>query len=528
MFRHPVLLCPYFPCYSFIDVHCGIQLNAVSNKQSISSGPEVPRITPDSHTKMKASCSYHPTRPAHWDCPKCRAKFCAACIDKRVVEQYGRMNTHYFCPKCNVEARRTAFEDTVVPFWNRLPRFFTYPFHPHPIGLIAALCVMGAIFSGPGLFSALMRFVTWAVVLKYSFAGLRSAAQGNMVPPKIGLDTISAEFDVVFKQIGIYLIVGFVSFKVIQTAGILIGLAFLCLAALSIPAMIIVLAGTNSLVSAVNPTIFAPMAWRIGRSYLVMYFFLMLLGAAPAVLGRHTVAHLPAFLHGILLQFAEGYYTIISYQLMGYVIFQYHDEIGYKVDLDDKDTSYRDDRPVEAAQNETLNRVNVLVKDGKINDAISVLKTEGGRVASEMNLAEYYYSLLKLKQLIPDMLRHAVAYLDLLAKENRRDTLCKVYLECASKNAEFTPSPVTLLRIASCLNEAGYYKEAVNAYNRFVKANPKSPWAPKAYFLASNIINEKLSNPGKAASVLKALIKKYPDHEITPYAQDYLRKMKIS
>ena len=484
-------------------------------------------MTSNSHTKIKAACSYHPTRPAQWDCPKCRAKFCAACIDKRVIEQYGRMNTYYFCPKCNVETRRTAFEDTFVPFWNRLPRFFTYPLHPHPLGLIAVLCIVGAIFSRPGLFSALMRFVTWAVVLKYSFAGLRSTAQGKMVPPKISLDSISAEFDIVFKQIAIYLIVGFISFKVVQIAGVLVGLAFLCLAALSIPAMIIVLAGTNDLVSAVNPVIFAPMAWRIGWSYLLMYFFLMLLGGAPTVLGQSIIAHLPAFLHSILLQFAESYYTIISYQLMGYIIFQYHDEIGYEVDLDDKDISYQDKRPVEAAQNETLNRVNVLVKDGKIDDAISVLKSEGGRVASELDLAERYYSLLKLKQLIPDMLQHAEAYLDLLAKGSRKDTLCKVYLECVSKKAEFTPRPVALLRIASCLNEAGQPKEAVNAYNRFVKAYPESPLVPKAYFLASNIINEKLDNPSKAAGVLKALVKKYPDHEITPYAQEYLSKINI-
>jgi tetratricopeptide (TPR) repeat protein len=484
-------------------------------------------MTPDSHTKMKAVCSYHPTRPAQWDCPKCRAKFCAACIDKRVVDQYGRMNTYYFCPKCNVETRRTAFEDTVVPFWNRLPRFFTYPFHPHPLGLIAVLCVVGAIFSGPSLFSALMRFVTWAVVLKYSFAGLRSTAQGNMVPPKISSDTISAEFDIVFKQIGIYLIVGFVSFKVIQTAGILIGLAFLCFAALSIPAMIIVLAGTNSLVSAVNPMIFAPMAWRIGWSYLLMYFFLMLLAGGPAVLGQHIIAHLPAFLHGLLLQFAKSYYTIISYQLMGYIIFQYHEDIGYHVDMDDEAVSYQDETPVEAAQNETLNRVNVLVKEGKIDDAISVLRSERGRVASEIDLAERYYNLLKLKQLIPEMLQHAEAYLDLLANADRKDKLREVYSECASKNAGFTPGPVTLLKIASALNEAGKHKEAVNSYNRFVKANPKSPLIPKAYFLASNIINEKLNNPGKAAGILKALIKKYPDHEITPYAREYLTKINI-
>lgn len=476
---------------------------------------------------MKAFCNYHPTRPAQWDCPKCRAKLCAACIDKRVVEQYGRMNTFYFCPKCNIQLQKTAFEDTVVPFWNRLPKFFTYPFHPRPLALIAVLCVVGAVFSGPGLLSALMRFVIWGVLLKYSFAALKSTAKGNMVPPKISSDTISEDFDIVFKQIGIYFIMGLALFKVVQTAGILIGLVFLCFAILSIPAMVIVLVGTNSLVRAINPMIFVPMAWRIGWSYLLMYFFLMLLGGAPAVLGQYIMAFLPAGLQGVLLQIAKSYYTIVSYQLMGYIVFQYHEDIGYQVDLDDVDVSYQDETPDEAAKNETLNRVNVLVKEGRIDDAISLLRSDRARVTSEIDIAERYYNLLKLKQLIPDMLEHAKAYLDLLAKEHQKDKLCEVYSECASKNPGFTPSPFALLKIASCLNEAGNPKKAVAAYNRFVKANPKSPLIPKAYFLASCIINEKLKNPGKAAGILKGLIKKYPDHEITPHAQEYLRRINL-
>jgi hypothetical protein len=48
---------------------------------------------------------------------------------------------------------------------------------------------------------------------------------------------------------------------------------------------------------------------------------------------------------------------------------------------------------------------------------------------------------------------------------------------------------------------------------------------PKAYFLAANVINERLQNPGKAAGILNALIKKFPNHEIIPYAQQYLSKI---
>ena len=51
---------------------------------------------------------------------------------------------------------------------------------------------------------------------------------------------------------------------------------------------------------------------------------------------------------------------------------------------------------------------------------------------------------------------------------------------------------------------------------------------PKACFLGSSIINEKLKNPKRAADLLRALIKKYPNHDIIPYAENYLRQLKLS
>jgi len=61
----------------------------------------------------------------------------------------------------------------------------------------------------------LIRFAIWAVILKYSFAALKSTANGKLIPPKVNLQTISDDFEVVFKQIGIYVIIGFAFFKVV-------------------------------------------------------------------------------------------------------------------------------------------------------------------------------------------------------------------------------------------------------------------------------------------------------------------------
>jgi tetratricopeptide (TPR) repeat protein len=306
--------------------------------------------------------------------------------------------------------------------------------------------------------------------------------------------------------------------------GIPLGILFLCFAILSIPAMITVLAVTDNLISALNPLIFVKMAWRIGWGYLLMYTFLLLLLLAPATVGYYIVSFLPKGLHVFLSSFTKSYYTIISYHLMGYVMLQYHEEIGWEVDFDD-DLAEEYEESEGGSGNELLNRVDMMIKDGQIDEAIALIKEETEGHITDLALAERYYKLLKVKQQVPEILQHSKNYLDLLIKKKDSDKVCQVYSECVSTDNQFSPTPTTLFKIGGLFNEKEKPKEAINAYNRFIKANPSNPLIPKAYFLCANILNEKLNATQKAAQILHALIKKYPNHDMIPHIRKYLKGM---
>jgi tetratricopeptide (TPR) repeat protein len=471
---------------------------------------------------MRTFCDYHPTKPAQFNCSSCIADFCPECVTKRSFPRYGRTETYYYCPKCEGIADRLSISNVIDPFWVRLPKFFIYPFHPRPLVLMLLLSA-GLVF-----FSQINFFVTiflWAIWLKYCHAALKNTAHARYYPPKINSETIFEDFGIVFKQFAIFIIIGIALVQVARTFGPLAGFAFLAVAILSIYSMIIVLVATGSLIHAINPMVFITMMWRIGWGYLLMYFFLGILGGAPVVLGRHVIFYLPESSHLFLFTFAKLFYMLISYYLMGYVLLQYHEDIGYEVHLDEEDSILEEKKPEQSEGSGILNRVDVLIKEGKIDDAIFFIKSETRGNISDMELAERYYNLLKIKQSIPDLLGHAVTYLDLLSIAKEKEKLCEVYSECVSHDPKFVPNTPTLFKVASCLNEAGNPKAAINTYNSFIKANPKDPLIPKAYFLAANIINEKLRNPSRAAGILKSLIKAYPNHEIIPHAQKYLRQL---
>jgi len=478
---------------------------------------------------MKKFCEYHSTKPAYWNCPKCGSYFCPDCIVTRKKGGVLKNENIHLCPKCNVETSWVGVANIIEPFWTRLPKFFTYPFSLQPLALIIILSIASLILSKLSIIGLLLKIVLWGILFKYSFSALKATAHGDLTPPGITSETISEDFMQVFKQIAIYIIIGFIFAWLIPTAGIIVAVLFLIFALLYVPAIIILLVTTNSLFHAVNPVVFTRLAFRIGRGYFLMYFFLFLLGSAPAILGQYIMKFLPAQLFELFFGFAKNYYTIISYHLMGYVILQYHEEVGYQVDYEDfKESVVKPEEIEEDESTNMLNRVNIMIKDGKLDDAISFIKdTTKTHPITNITLSERYLNLLIMKKQKPAMLKHCITHLDLLAHENIKIKTCELYAKCLAMNEEFIPTSFALFKIGGWLNETGKTKESIRTYNRMIKAFPNDTLVPKAYYRCAQIFHDRLMDPSRANKILSALIKKYPEHEIIPQVKNYLNHMGI-
>jgi tetratricopeptide (TPR) repeat protein len=477
---------------------------------------------------MKEYCHYHPTKPAHWRCPHCGLLCCNACISLRKGGPLQERNLH-FCPKCNREAEWVGATNLIEPFWKRLPKFFKYPLSPAPLILIFLLALIGTLASGFALLGVLVRVLLWAVLFNYAFSALKATAEGNLAAPPVRSETITEDFLQVFKQIGIYALIWFVFAWLVPTMGILVAMLFLVAAFFLVPAMLILLVTTGSLLHAVNPAMFIRLAMRIGKGYFLMYFFLFLLGAAPAFVGQFLFPYLPQALSMFFFSLAKGYYTIISYHLMGYVILQYHAEVGYEVDFENfrDPTAAEDDEPDEdVTDNPLLNRVKQMVTEGKLDEAIGVIQSrrqEGQTL--DLPLSERYIALLKIRQQKAALLDYIPAHLELLAGANRREEACRMFAQCLHQNPNCRPSAETLFKIGGWFNETGKMKTAVAVYRRLIQAHPQSPLVPKAYFRSAQILHDRLMLSDKARGILNGLIRNYPDSDIVPQAKAYLGQM---
>jgi len=473
---------------------------------------------------MKKYCNSHPTRLAHWNCGQCGGYLCPECVSEREGGRFGQKVLH-FCPKCNLPVDWVGATNLIEPFWKRLPRIFAYPFSPSPLILMAVVAVVSLFLSGPGLIMAIIRGIFWFMVLKYSFESLKATAKGNLKPPPFNSNTISDDVNPVFKQFLLYLIIFFAFGFITAATHVFLGIVFLIVVLFFIPSMIILLATSGSLFNAINPVAFVGLTFRIGWAYLLMYFFLFLLGTAPAFLAHYIVQIFPSDMHLMLSNFAESFYTIVSYHLMGYVILQYHDRIGYQVDYEDfQDPSNEVHRPQNVDPDlAILNVVNPLIQDGKLDEAIAQIKeiTQNQGIKG-VKLSERYYNLLKMRKRTAELLEHGAHHVDILAADNNKNKALKIYVECLKSKPDFLPGADALFKMGGWLNETGKIKEALNTYDRLVKSYPQNPIVPKAYFRVAQIFHDRLMNAEKSKKMLGALKERYPHHDIIPTVENYL------
>lgn len=475
---------------------------------------------------MPQYCDYHPSKLSHWLCPFCHKSFCPECISVRAAGYTGK-ERKYFCPSCNREAQWIGAANTLVPFWERIHKFFAYPLYPQPLILMSVLAFLAVFFSAEGLIFSIIRFFIWGVMLKYAFAALRRSARGDLRPPQIDSKILASDFDLVYKQIWMFAI----CFLALFYGGLYLGPFFSVLMmvafVLLLPVMIIVLVSSEQLANALNPMLFIPLAIRIGPGYLVMFVFLGILFFAPYYLGGYIVSFMPEFSQAFLFNLAENYYTLISYHLMGYVLLQYHQEIGYEVDYED----FADPDADVPAENidpsvKALADVGILVKEGRHDEAVKHMEElTRGAGFTDVQLSDRYYTLLKLKKDTEKLRHHGPAHLSLLIKANDPEKTCAVYTDCLSADENFLPEAVHLFKIAGWQNAAGKSRDAIMSFRRFAKKFPDHHSVPMAYFRIAQILKDQVNDPEKAKRVLDSMIKRFPHHDIVPQAEMMLKQM---
>jgi tetratricopeptide (TPR) repeat protein len=377
------------------------------------------------------------------------------------------------------------------------------------------------MFIGSGFFFGIIFTV---VMLKYAYAVLAQTAQGKLSPPPITLALLNDDLGQVFKQIAILIVaLAIAPGLVAGSLGPAAAIVFWFLAILCLPAMIMGLVATNSLVHALNPLVFGGIIIRIGGNYFLMYLFLIFLLEGPGLFAGQLAGFLPAGLTVFIYSAAKNYYMVMVYNLMGYTLLQYHEEIGFEVDYEE---AMGTQAPAESgSHNILLGEVDLLVKEGKLDEAIALIREDTGGEISDLRLAGKYFNLLKIKKSYPELLEYGVLYLDLLADDNKKDEAAAVYRQCLGIDKAFTPRPDTLFKMGKWLAWDKEPKLALNLLVKFTRNYPDHPLLPDVYFFLAKLFHTRMKDHDKTKQILAHLISKYSGHPAAESAEKYARQL---
>jgi len=467
-------------------------------------------------------CKYHPKIAARWECPDCNLSICGGCASKDTVRNTAQ------CPVCKNQLTAIAASNFIEPFWHRIPRFFKYPANGQALIFIAVAGFFMSFGMYGGLMSMLMLVVFSLAFLRYAMMVLDSAAEGRDKPIPITIQMFTSGHLLPLKLLATYIAFGLAVSMLSKYLGPVIGLFGMIFVLATLPASTMALATTESFMQAINPMMLIGIVKGMGKSYWVLYLFLILLSACQGAVVSF-VAKADSFLLWPVQNAIGMYFTLIMFNLMGYVMFQHHEQLGYSVRLEvDQDYGRKSNEAHKSrSSHPAVQEAELLLKEGNIEEATKRLTAaaQGSNVPLEVH--KYYHQLLFNSSQAELMAKHAKDYLNILLYHKKTTEAARLVVDCFKHKISLRPADANnLYTLVYALKDIRAFKECVALANNFHVQNPNHPDTPRLYLLVAKILSEELRQDAMASKILQFLISKYPQHELAAEIDRYFNIVK--
>lgn len=404
------------------------------------------------------------------------------------------------------------------PFWKRIPRFFRFPAYLPPLlrnlGLSGLLAV--AVASEMALVAALVALIAAVVIVRYGFLVIERASQGYLrpedYPPVAGERHAWRPYKMFLVLVIAFLVLSLL--VALTHSGVLLTVG-LVLIALGMPASVMSMAQADSLREAMNPVRLANIALRIGAPYLVMCLFLFLLMS-----GSNTAFDLvePLLARHVWLlvfgsSFVGNYFFLIMCALIGYVMFQYHEELGVAV------TGPGDSgRPVLKGRIDMAARsrdalVGQMVADGDLAGAVSLVSEALTEKPNDLSLHARLRRLLVAQNDALRLEEHSDKYLALLVRSGNQGEALALVEDEAGRRGAFQPREAALIPpLARHALDHGKPQLAAALLRGFDKRFPGAPETVEVYLLGARLMHEVARDDARARRMFEHVINTWPQH----------------
>ena len=424
-------------------------------------------------------CKYHPLDGATYACRACNICQCDKCIDDEHRAAH--------CFVCGAVLESLGSANTVEPFWRRLKEAFKYPVNANSMSLIvitALISVLATLMPFLWILSLVLYLFAVGSMMKYSFTCLERTAMGEMKAPDV-MDAYSGGIKLLLQLILMTVVLTVIAGAAYYYLGPALGGLLGFIAVFSYPAILIRFAQTESMLEAMNPFAAIALIAAIGLPYGLLIVFMLIMMTSVGVLHEWIGALVPAVSY-LLQSIVSNYYTVVMFHLMGYMLFQYQEQLGYSARSDEDDET-----PDRSEQERLAAKIEVMLKEGDYEQVVKLYYHAFKQYPNEAAYFEKFFDLLYVCKKAALMADYGLTYLEFLNRRKRFDKLTPTLKQILLVAPDYLPeSPAMRVQLATLLKQQGDVKLAVKLLNGMHKLYPEFAGLPDAYQLLGDTLGE--------------------------------------
>ncbi|MBB3802716.1 hypothetical protein FHR47_002995 [Xanthomonas arboricola] len=389
---------------------------------------------------------------------------------------------------------RKAVQAAPAPFWTRIPAIATYPLRGSALYALIALTLCSALLVLPGILKLLVMGVLGMATYTYAFDILRHTADGQADAPRLGYNSFdSAVLRLILLAIALGIVIG-ASAVVAGPFGLTIAYVATLLL---LPGMLISLAIDGSLRRALNPAVSIDMAMRIGWPYLAAYGLLYVIQGSGTAAAFIALTYLPPIVREATTLVASIWALFASFHLMGYLVYQYHEALGYTPSGGDvQERADPDQRLLDEAEHH--------VREGHTDEAFQAVRGAVRSRAVSLAVHELYQRLLRQHHRSDELHEHTRHYINRLLQERQERRALALQREALDSDPAFTPLlPEQATLLAERAKMAGQFQLATDGLLAAIAAWPRDPMLPSWSLDAGLMLAERFGRDDQARALLQ-------------------------
>jgi hypothetical protein len=319
----------------------------------------------------------------------------------------------------------------IPPFWERLPSIALYPFRGSALATLVVLGTLMGVASLIPLIGWLIVLVLWLSAFKQAFEMLIATANGRSEPPIVSLE---ASTDIVWGYLSLQFLCLIAPLMAKDFGGEGAEYVTSVIVGLLLPAATIGLAISDSLRRALNPIHLVLVMARIGWPYVALVGLALVIDRTASRAQYYFSEWMPQAVADALGATLSLWALFATFHLMGYLVWQYHEALGFRPEGPLPRGGLASVRDQEA-----LRHAEAMIADGHLEAAIGFLRQEVSERAVCDEMHQLYRRALKLKGDSKLLLRHAHDYLQLLILSKDERKALSLIRETLPTDPDFSP-----------------------------------------------------------------------------------------